>query len=304
MKNYLKLVRIENLIIIALTQYLVYANIIIPIRAEANILPYLPINAFIFIVLATVLIAAGGNAINDYFDMRIDRINKPDKMILGKHIKRRVAILFNNLFNGLGVIFGFVASYYIGRVSLGLIFLSMSVFLLFYSSTLKKQFLIGNVLIAIMSGFVPLIIGLFENMGFGVVSSEKIIIITIIYASFAFLISFVREIVKDMEDVDGDSACGCKTMAVVLGFQKCKNIVNYIITFIILVVSTNLVILFYKHWWVLLAYSILFVLIPLLVVNHKVFKSKSKTDMHFVSTMFKWIMFTGVMSTFVLKYYL
>ncbi|MEI7596693.1 MAG: geranylgeranylglycerol-phosphate geranylgeranyltransferase [Bacteroidota bacterium] len=304
MKNYLRLVRIENLIIIAITQFFVYINIILPIRFESEKTPFLTIVELFCIILATIFIAAAGNVINDYFDMRIDRINKPNKMVLGKHIKRRVAILLNIIFNALGVLFGFLASYLIGRFSLGLIFISMTFLMLFYSSTLKKRFLSGNLLVALLSAFVPVIVGIYENIGLNAVSNEKIIILALVYGVFAFVISFVREISKDLEDIYGDEICGCTTLAVTLGSEKTKNIIVFVIWFISLIIATTTGVIAYLHWWNLAMYSILFVLLPLIFIGKKTSKSVSKEDFHFVSSLFKWVMLTGILSTFILKNYL
>ena len=303
MKYYFRLIRIENLLIIALTQCLIYFNIIVPYREDDKMMPYLNLVDFSLIVIATMLIAAAGNAINDYFDMRIDRINKPERIILGKHIERRMAIHLNNIFNLLGVFVGLIAAYEVGKWSLGFVFLIMTFILLLYSSTFKKLFLVGNIIIALLSAFVPFIIVFFECFSKPDYRNYYMLLIVLVYCGFAFLISLLREIIKDVEDVVGDEACGCKTIAVVFGVDKTLNIVKMGILITLLLTISFISYIGFRQMWIFAAYATIFVLIPMILVYLKSLKAKEKNEIRWISLAFKFIMLTGVLSTFLIRLY-
>lgn len=202
-------------------------------------------SAFDFWLLASILVllTASGNIINDYFDVRVDRVNRPSRVIIDKMVKRRIAIIIHFFLNSLAVALASWLAYRSENFLLFAIPLLLSVAVWFYSSTLKKQFLSGNLLVAFMVSTVPLLTGILliypilrNNQDiFLCVAGDSFAIewaITgmLIYTAFAFHLTFTREIQKDLEDVAGDSSAGFKTLAIVLGEKKTKRLLTFLLS--------------------------------------------------------------------------
>lgn len=211
-KGFFKIVRWKNLLIIAISQYLTAIFLIGP---RAVFKQYLADSNLFFICLGTIMIAAAGYIINDYYDVKIDYINKPKKVIVGTLLKRRVAMFIHSGLNVLGIIAGIIVS-----LKIGVINLIASVWLWGYSNQLKRMPFIGNLSVALMSGMAIAIIGIHYQ-------PESTVVY--VYAVFAFFISLIREIVKDLEDVKGDATFGCKTLPVIWGIRPTKWLVYFLI---------------------------------------------------------------------------
>ena len=202
--------------------------------------PQLPLYLFILLVLSTVLIGAGGNVINDYFDTRIDRINKPDGVIVGRSVKRRVAMMGHLVLSGAGMLCGAFVAWRTGMLHLVIIPAFAIAALWMYSTSLKRQLILGNGTVALLTALVPLTVGLYEIPALqqhfvhhNVVSlngeSYQMEIDLrapwhwiLGFAAFAFMTSLVRELQKDMADVKGDEANGCRTIPIVWGMRWAK----------------------------------------------------------------------------------
>lgn len=254
---FLRLTRPINLLIIALTLFAMRHGIIegnlersialwiisldIPVTRATLELPtgfgpQLPVGLFLLLMLSTVLIAAGGNVINDYFDTRIDRINKPGEVIVGRTVKRRVAMIGHIVLSSVGLVLGAFVAWRTGLLHLLLIPVFAIGALWWYSVSLKRKLFIGNGLVATLTALVPLTVGLYEipllQRAF---ATPQIVSLPngrqyemssdlqelwwwiIVYALFAFLSTLVRELQKDMADRKGDEAEGCRTVPIVLG---------------------------------------------------------------------------------------
>lgn len=181
---------------------------------------------FWLLVASTVLIAAGGNVINDYFDTRIDRVNKPDAVIVGRTVKRRVAMVGHLVLSGLGLVIGVFVAWRSGQPKWAVIPAFAVASLWTYSTSLKRAFLLGNGLVALLSALVPLTVGLYEIPALaqaygkleGLLFDPAGLWSWILgYAFFAFLTTLVRELQKDMADIKGDQADGCRTVPIVWG---------------------------------------------------------------------------------------
>ncbi len=238
--SFIRLIRSINLFYIALTQYLVQYTIIKPILAQAGVVPTLDHLNFFLLVLSTVLIAAAGYIINDYFDVKIDAINKPGRIFIDRTIKRRTAILLHQIMTGAGVFLGFYVAWKSGNMKLGLIHPIVAGLLWFYSTGHKKaQMLVGNIVVSFLSAFIIPVVALYERELFQPSNANvnaaayTIFILVFFYFMFAFLISLARELVKDMEDLKGDAEFGCKTLHVIIGIKPTKVVVSVIIGFII-----------------------------------------------------------------------
>ncbi len=312
MLSFFKLIRIQNLLIVAATQYLMRFAVIAPILKRMNDFS-LQMTEFEFFVLvfSTVCLTAAGYVINDYFDTKTDNLNHPDTVIVGKSIKRRSAMTIHLIFNVLGVIGGFYVSYKIGLYQLGIIFLIVSGILWYYSTTYKRQFLIGNLLVALLTGLVPLMVILFEmpelnNTYKEVLITNKINFNNLFYwvagfSFFAFLTTLAREIIKDTEDFEGDSAYGRNTVPIMLGIKWTKVIISGIIAITLL----SIVLVYFKFLTgsiLTLSYLSVGIVIPFLFLVYKIIKADKKSDYHFASVFLKFIMLVGISYSLVAAY--
>lgn len=313
----LKVVRIKNLLIVAATLYLMRYCIVQPLLHLKNL--ELQLNGFYFLLLtlATVFITAGGYVINDYFDTKTDLVNRPQTVIIGRSLSRRMAIILHIGLNFLGVLFGLIVSIKIGRPVLSLLFVLVSGLLWFYSTTYKRQFLIGNLLVAILTGTVPLITLLFELPRLYTVYWEmvarfelKLGIITYWvggYALFAFLLTLVREIIKDIEDFEGDQVFGRNTLPVFLGKKTARSIAASLLLFTLI----SLVFLFAKYLnylpsgnfdYYTLTYFIIGLVIPIFVLLIRLLSAEKKEDYHKASQLNKLIMLFGLLYTILFRF--
>ncbi len=208
---------------------------------------------FWLLVLSTVLVAAGGNVINDYFDTRIDRVNRPDTVIVGRSVKRRVAMMGHLVLTGIGVLAGALVAWRSGQLHLVVLPVFAAGSLWYYSTKFKRTFLLGNGLVALLVALVPLSVGLYEipallkaygSHATGVLpNGDSVEIIfgfhglwswILGFAGFAFLTTLVRELQKDMADIKGDKADGCRTVPIVLGVKWAKAITLLYLALVIL----------------------------------------------------------------------
>lgn len=240
MLNFVRLIRFPNLLIMAFTQYMIRWCLLIPaLELKKHDLDFSLLETqvseldFFLLVLSTVMIGAAGYIINDYFDVRIDEVNRPATNLVGKTIKRRVAMALHMSLNIIGAGLGLWLSWKYGMFRLGaFIYITTPALLWFYSTNLKRQFFIGNLVIALLSGIVPIIVVLFEIPAIyrrfpeivqsGYLRLDDVLYIALLFGVFAFVISLLREIIKDTEDYEGDLAYGCKTMPIVLGIAPTK----------------------------------------------------------------------------------
>jgi 4-hydroxybenzoate polyprenyltransferase len=313
---FLKLIRIQNLFIVAATQYAMRYLIIEPFLKVNNFELQLNNFHFLLLVLSTVLITAAGYVINDYFDARTDRLNKPSKVIIDKEIPRRWAIFWHTLLNIVGVAFGVYLSYYIDVPGLAVIFPIASGLLWFYSTNYKRQLIIGNLIVSALTAAVPLLVILFEmpllNKAFGSImisynaSFAYIFIWVAGFAFFAALTTLIREIVKDAEDFEGDSEYGMNTIPIHFGIITTKWIIS---GFSLLLILTLFYVLL-KFIFLSGAspdiisgiYFLLFLILPSILIIVKTFTAKEKGDYHFISQLTKILMLAGIMYAFVVRY--
>jgi len=245
---------------------------------------------FFLLVLSTVLIAAAGNIINDYFDQRADRVNRPSNIIVGVHVKRRVAMLVHQVFNALGLAIAVYVAWKIGMWKLSIVSFFAAGSLWFYSVQFKKELFIGNVIIALLAGLVPLLVGLYEIplliKAYGTSVREYfqlhrpgedaslyfqyMFYFILSYSAFAFLLNFIREVQKDIADVKGDSRISARTIPLVYGIKNAKRIVGVLIAsvLVVLIVVQQMVVSDNYSLFYLLA-TIILPLIISLILNHR-----------------------------------
>ena len=300
------LIRWQNLLFIAVTQALFAYCIIRPVYNTASITPIVTKWVLFLLILSSVFIAAAGYIINDYFDLNIDLINKPDKVIVGNTITRRWAIAFHLALSFIGIAIGFYLDITTRILLLG-IANSICVFLLFfYSISLKKKLLIGNVLISALTAWTVFVItwcetrNLLSPLGS---SRSKITRYTLLYAGFAFIISLIREVIKDIEDMEGDRRYGCTTMPIVWGVNAAKIFIAvWLIVLLALLISLQFYVLQF-HWWFSALYSFIFIIAPLINIFRKLFTATTSADYHQLSSRTKLVMLTGILSMIFIKIY-
>jgi 4-hydroxybenzoate polyprenyltransferase len=300
LSSFFRLVRWPNLVFIALTQFLFSYCIIEPVFNNNGI--HSNINWFYWSLLciSSVLIAAAGYIINDYFDLNIDRINKPEKLVVEKIIKRRWVIIWHLILSFIGIVIGFyidvkTPTRFIGLANTGCVLL-----LFLYSISLKKKLLAGNIVISLLTAWVVLVIPFAETSNLltfkGSYAVEKITRLTFLYAAFAFIISLIREIVKDMEDIEGDRKYGCTTMPISWGIHVSK---VFVAVWIIVLIALLLLIQVYVMqfgWYISAFYCIAFVIVPLGWILNRLMAAQTPKDYHKISTAIKLVMFTGILS--------
>jgi 4-hydroxybenzoate polyprenyltransferase len=300
---FLRLIRFPNLVIIAITQYFIRWFILKPLISVAGFRVQLRTSQFAVLVLATVALAAAGYIINDYFDRKTDLINRPGRVIVGRLISRRYAMFFHILFTSIGVLAGAYLAHSIHHLSLTIIFIFVAAVLWFYSTTYKRQLLVGNIIISVLVGLVPLMVLLFEfpllvkryqlyTLATGI-NFDFLLFWVCSYAGFAFLLNLVREIVKDMEDFEGDSAFGRQTIPIVWGVKMAKRIVITLIVFMILPILYLL--FFHLNDRISVAYILLLIVTPLILLAFGTSWAGTKEQYHSLSRISKGIMFSGLL---------
>jgi 4-hydroxybenzoate polyprenyltransferase len=262
---------------------------------------------FVILVAAIVFITAGGYVINDYFDIKTDLINR-GKVIVGTKIPRRKAMMWHSVLNIMGVIAGFYISWRAGYFWFGTLFLIVSGLLYFYSASYKRQFLIGNLIISILTAMVPLLVVLFEWSALYQYYSVNAIRVPEInflfywvggFALFAFLTTLTREIIKDIEDFEGDMTFGRNTIPVIIGIPASKIVAAGI--------SLITIVLLYLVWHlflndkITLIYISSAILIPFLYVLYRLTVRSNKKQMHSASNIMKIIMLAGVLYPVLVK---
>jgi 4-hydroxybenzoate polyprenyltransferase len=312
MRSFFRLIRFPNLLLIALVQYLVHYCLIGAMVHFSGMQLQMSHFDFFLLSLSTVMIAASGYIINDYFDTKIDTVNKPEKVIVGRTIKRRVAMGAHLVISFIAIAIGFYLAHKVGMYKLGFIHVLSAGFLWFYSTEFKKQLLIGNLVVAMLAALVPLIVGLYEipllikkyrevlleyssNFNF-------IFYFVAAYSGFSFLSTFVREVVKDMEDYIGDKEFGRNTIPIAMGIKVAKGIAIILILIMIVLIAFPQ----YKQWMsgdkISFYYFLIFLQVPFIYLALKIARAKVVEDYAFASKIGKAIMLFGILYTLVFYY--
>lgn len=290
--KYLRLIRFENLIFIALVQIFIRYGLFQPFGIDVT----LSLLEFALLVVATLCIAAAGNIINDIYDVEIDKINKPNKVLIGKSISEKSANGLFILFNVVGVGIGFYLSNLIGRPGFSAIFVAFSSLLYIYASYLKGILVIGNLVISFLVAMSLIIVPLFDLLPAitpqNQASQSYIFKIVLDFAIFAFIINFIREIVKDLQDINGDKKGGTNTLPIAIGRKRTTivaSILGMFLTFyVIFYMYENL-----YNQQILMLYFLVGIVGPLLYFCIKAWSAENSKDFGILSTILKIVMFTG-----------
>jgi 4-hydroxybenzoate polyprenyltransferase len=291
----LNLIRWKNLVLIILAQVLIKYALFEPFNVITTLSPL----GFSLLVLTTLCIAAAGNIINDIYDVETDSINKPNEVIIGKQVSENLAYNLFFALNIIGVILGFYLSHSVGKSSFFAIFVIISIALYVYASYLKGTVLFGNILISFLVAMSIIIVGIFDLLP-AITPQNRATQLTFFdiifdYAFFAFLINLIRELIKDIQDVDGDYKSGMNTLPIVLGRERANKI-----TFSLSIIPIGVVIYFMVTYLyklpVAIGYFLLFVIAPSIYATIKIFGANNNLQYKHISLVYKLVMLFGILS--------
>ncbi len=311
-KPYLQLLRVGNLTFVAILLYVMEKWVATPLLQLEQFGELMPWWVLTLLIVSVVGIAAGGYVINDYFDVKIDRINRPDNLVVTRIISRDAAM---NLFYGLtavGVIAGTVVAWWAHSWTLLFTYVVIPGLLWFYSASYKRMFLVGNLVVAFASAIVPLLVAianadylhhLYQNaLAYSPIVGE-LYVWTGGFAAFAFLLTWVREIVKDIEDIEGDREMECRTLPIVWGDKVAKIIATILLVVIAtLIVYILFAVLPFSHEWKSLPtrYVVFGLIVPILCSIVLLWAANNRTEYHRVQTIIKFAMFMGMLFSYVI----
>lgn len=313
-KNILQLVRWSNLFFLGALVY-VMDKWVVSYVLDTNMFydQGLPWYLLLLIAAATILIAAGGYVINDYFDIKIDRINRPDQLIVSQYISKKSAMRLSICLSGGGIICGLVAAWLLHSSTIGILFIIIPGLLWFYSSSYKRLLIIGNVTIALLSALSIMMVAIANVAQLQLLYGDILSYTSLehdIYAwiggfsLFAFLLTWIREIVKDLQDQMGDRELECHSMPIVWGNTATKIVVTALI-----VLTTVLIgwfwyrLLPFDHSWHSFStrYIVLAIIIPLWGALWLLWAAKIPSDYRTCQLVLKLTMFLGMLYSFVLR---
>lgn len=303
----MRLVRWSNLLFLAALVWLMEKWVAVPVLDKAAFGEQLPWYVLLLVGAAIVLIAAGGYVINDYFDVKIDRINRPDEVIVTRSVSKPAAMRLSVGLSAAGLICGIVVAVLLQSMTLGIIFVLVPGLLWFYSSSYKRLFMVGNLTIALLAGLTPMIVAM-TNVAQLQLLYETILPYTSLehdlyawlggFALFAFLLTWIREIVKDLQDQMGDRELECHSMPVVWGEKWTK-------VFVTLLIVSALALIGHLWWHVLpfptswtslsTRYIVLGIVIPLLGSLWLLWSAKIPSDYKTCQQVIKLTMLLGML---------
>lgn len=301
MMSFLKLIRFQNLLLIALMQVIFRYGFL----DLQNIKLALNDWQYALLVISTISIAAAGYIINNIFDQETDDINKPQNVVIGNSISEKNAYNLYVIFNVIGVGIGFYLSNLIAKPGFAIVFVSVSGLLYLYASSLKQSLLIGNIIIALLCAFSIVIIGIFDL--YPIINLENNAFLGILfqvildYALFCFIISFIRELVKDLEDFEGDSQTEMSTLPIVMGISKTVKL-----TFVLSLIPIIILLLYTNNYYIsnqlffAAAFVLLLVAAPLFYFSIRIYSAKTKTEFHHLSNVLKLVLFFGIISILII----
>jgi 4-hydroxybenzoate polyprenyltransferase len=313
----LRLIRLPNLLMMAFTMVLMRYCIVQPFALSIKTSLAFPLSHFILLVFSVGLIAAAGYIINDYFDVQTDQINRPDSVVIGKYISAKSAYNVYIILNTIALGITLYLSIYLKMVKLFAIFpLTMGI-LWFYSTTYKKQLLVGNILIAAITAGVPFLVPLFEippiyhhysTIFINYKLTLNVVFVwTAMFSFFAFMVNLIRELVKDLEDITGDQETGRTTLPIAFGTKITRVVIAGLILFSIATLSH----FFYRYLKtncsgkfdiITFLYFLLLIFLPLIIVAVLIFKAKGQRQYTIVSTLLKVLMLVGVLYAIIVKF--
>lgn len=312
-KPYLRLLRVGNLVFLAILLFVMEKWVATPLLQLAQFSEQMPCWALTLLILSTVLIAAGGYVINDYFDVKIDRINRPEDLVVTRHITRDGAMRLFQILTAVGVAAGLAVAWWAKSWTLAMIYIVIPGLLWFYSASYKRQLLIGNIVVSFVSALVPLLVAIAnadylrhlygDALQYTPITGQLYVWISG-FALFAFLMTLAREMVKDIEDITGDKEMECRTAAIVWGEKPTKMIVSILllITMALIAYLIWAVLPFTSDWKSFSTrYAVFGLIVPLLCAIMLLWAAKTPLEYRRTQLVLKFAMFMGVLYSFVIQ---
>ena len=297
MKDYLQLLRWPNVLITVLAQVVVYYAILLP----SNLLLALNSWELLGLIAATALLTASGNVINDIHDVEIDKVNKPNKVIVGKSISEKSAFNLYLVLTVIAVTLGFIISNTVGKPVLSSIFIVVSFALYSYASSLKSMLLVGNIVISILVGLSILIVGIFELYPIAAMHTQQqlaaVMSVVLYFSIGAFFTNLLREWIKDCEDVNGDRVGGRSTIALALGRQRSAKFIAILMISIVIAMGYAAIV-YFSRIQVALFYWIFLLMAPMSLIAIQLWNADSAAKFHKLSTVMKITMILGILFMF------
>lgn len=298
--KFLKLIRFQNLLMIALMQCLFH---FVFLKNQTQFISLSNLQYVLF-VLATVCIAAAGYVINDIMDQEADAVNRPKTVIVNNGIKESTAYIIYIVLNVFGVGLGYYLSNIILKPSFLGFFIITALLLYLYATSLKGIPVIGNIVISLLLSLSVLMVGFFDLFPAMYEGNQTEITymfsILLDFAVFCFLINFLREVVKDLEDMKGDYNAGYSSLPIVLGQERTKKLLIAFtlvpIACLLYYIKTN----FFELTYVLI-YSLLFILAPLLLFVFKLWTANKKGEFKNMGNLLKITLLFGILSIAVIQ---
>ena len=311
-KPYLKLLRIGNLAFLAILLYVMEKWVAFPLLHQQKFPELMPWWVLTLLIISVVCIAAGGYVINDYFDVKIDRINRPDDLVVTRVISRDAAMRLFQVLTAVGIVAGLAVAWWARSWNMLFIYVVIPGLLWFYSSSYKRMLLVGNLIVAFISALVPLLIAMVNADHLRFLYHESLAYTPIVgqlyvwlggFALFCMLLTLSREVVKDMEDVEGDRELECRTMPIVWGEKVSKIVVTIVLlaTIALIAYLAWFVLPFPMEWATFTGRFIIFgLMVPMLCVLVLLWSARSKRELHTVQQVLKFAMFLGTMFSYVI----
>jgi 4-hydroxybenzoate polyprenyltransferase len=308
----MRLLRWGNVLFLGALIWVMEKWVATPVLREAGFGEQLPWYVTLLLMCAAMLIGAGGYVINDYFDVKIDRINRPDEVVVTRSVSKPAAMRLSIALSGTGIACGIAAAVLLRSLTLGILFVIIPGLLWFYSSSYKRLFLIGNLIIALLAGLTPLIVAMANVAQLEVLYASILPYMSLPhdlycwlggFGLFAFLLTWIREIVKDLQDQMGDRELECHSMPIVWGEKWTKVFVTGLIVLTIAIIGHLWyhVLPFPISWSSLSTRYIVFgIVIPLLCALCLLWAAKIPSDYKSCQQILKLAMVFGTLYSYVI----
>ncbi len=295
MLTFFKLIRLPNVLMTILTQLVIVYAILIPSGVDIS-LSWWQLGLLIF---STALLTAGGNVINDIQDIEIDKVNKPEKVLVGRSITENNAFTIYAVLTVIAVVAGFILANSLDKPIMATVFVFVAFLLYIYATSLKSMLLVGNLVISLLVGLVIMITGIFElypvitpvNQG----AQQVMLKILFDFAVGAFLINLAREWVKDCEDINGDHAGERNTLAIAIGRIRAARVVSVFLFIVIGLIAWYVNTYLYRNL-IALFYFVFLIIAPLMYVMLKLWNAEKTSQYHLLSTVLKVVLLIGICS--------
>jgi len=305
--SFLRLTRLLNVLILVLLEALLFYGYFVFYANKTSYETVLSNSDFGIFMMISALLTIGGNVINDIMDIDIDEINKPDKRVVNKTLSLKAAwSLYHtiNLVSFIGILYWYWST---GNIVITIIFVLIGIGMYFYSTWMKRKFLIGNLFVAILCALPPLLLLFIESPTLAHISNQApetglwIVAIIGVYSYFAFSTTLFREVVKDIQDIPGDKAVGCTTLPVLVGGFMAKRVAMVMAVMIAFSLISWLIYQWSYENKVNTIAIIIGLVLPLGIALLRLYRAKSVTDFKSVSNAIKLLMFNGIIYLLIVK---